>query len=97
MLRWRRAAIPPDLQPQPFVLDFELGELVLANELENLFDVSRSINLRCEGSSSVSPELRLSRTLPDFRQRRCHVVRTSTPSSVTSTSSSIRTPPQPGK
>ena len=65
------------LDAQPFVLDLEFGEFVLADEIEELpefFEVHQ-ISMRSVVTS----------------------VSTSTPSFVTSTSSSIRTPPQPAR
>ena len=37
--RVRSVGVLAHLQPQPVVLDLELGKLVLAHEVENLFDL----------------------------------------------------------
>ena len=74
----------PNLQPQPVVFDLEFRQIVLANEIENLLQL-------VEVQSDVRSRIQY------FDELRRRVVSTSTPSSVTSTSSSIRTPPQPGR
>src|SRR5438128_625929 len=75
------ARIFPQLQPKPFVLDLELGEIVLAHQIEDLLHL---VELEFHQSHSSSSSVVTS-------------VKTSTPCSVTSTSSSIRTPPQLGR
>src|SRR5205814_2765850 len=72
-----------DFEAQAVVFDLELRQLVLANEVEDLFDLIQV------HAANLNPQISMSSVVTS--------VRTSTPLSVTSTSSSMRTPPHPAR
>jgi hypothetical protein len=77
------------------LLEFELGEVVVAHQVQNLLDLVE-IHSSVPGGPCRAGPTHL-QTYPSVRRSLVTEVRTSCPSAVTSTSSSIRTPPRPGR